>query len=307
MNNEKVISEIKKHLDMIKVLVDMETVMPSEGVKSREIINSERYNSFFRETDIDKLLSQYTEVVSETAKSLGTGDVIDRQFIVNVLEYGRFLGMYENMENQEDGTIGTISYLSQSGLNIALLGKSVCASQARFMRDLLQERNIKSVCSKVTFVSDDGEEIPLEEHDVTLFGLEGKYYYADPTWYNGTQSSLKGSNGLAKCYQYSDLDLQTLEFSQEEIEIARRTVGKVAIEKLGIDKIVEQLGLSKLTDLDKQTTIMAYLEKQAIIPMQPVSIASVDINGFEVEVGKAFELFLQQQGVPYQLHEQSKR
>ncbi|MDR2641057.1 MAG: hypothetical protein LBC61_07375 [Candidatus Peribacteria bacterium] len=289
-------------------MLEIEITTPNQGAKAREIINSDRYSSFFHETNVEKLFLMYKNTISETAKSLGIGETTNRQFIANVLEYGRFLGMYENMTDTKDGIFGTdVSCLSQSGLNIALLGKGVCASQARFMRDLLQERNIDSVCTNVTFFEKkDEEEVPVGEHDVTLFELDGMYYYADPTWYNGTIPSLKGSNGLAKCWKYPKLDLYTLDFSQEEIEKACRVASNVAIKKLGIDKIAEELGLSELEDLNKQTTIMAFLEKNAISQAQSVDVASVDINGFEVEVGKAFELFLQQQSVPYSIHQSEK-
>lgn len=42
----------------------------------------------------------------------------------------------------------TVAAISQSGINIALLGKGVCASQARFLRDLLLTSGEEAITKK---------------------------------------------------------------------------------------------------------------------------------------------------------------
>ena len=305
MNNEqkKVIrKEIEEHVAQIssyKETAKRDSDM--SGIKRllQYMESSTASKNFFDNVDVDDLMAKYEEELIRVSKALGNSTFPSKQKMLNFLEYIRINGMYENIDMRNFFMSQTVAAISQSGINIALLGKGVCASQARFLRDLLLTSGEEAITKKVYFIDEDG--IIEDQHLVTYAcsSNNGTNFFLDPTWYNGTINSLEGSFNSADISEQHRSLLSILDVTQEEIESARNKVQEYLIERFQIKDISTQLGIDKASDLDKQIRMLTFMEKHLSPASGSLNCRSVVLGDREIECGKLLELFYKANNIPY--------
>lgn len=305
MNNEQkqvIRKEIEEHVAQIssyKETAKRDSDM--SGIKRllQYMESSTASKNFFDNVDVDDLMAKYEEELIRVSKALGNSTFPSKQKMLNFLEYIRINGMYENIDMRDFFMPQTVAAISQSGINIALLGKGVCASQARFLRDLLLTSGEEAITKKVYFIDEDG--IIEDQHLVTYVcsSNNGTNFFLDPTWYNGTINSLEGSFNSADISEQHRSLLSILDVTQEEIESARNKVQEYLIERFQIKDISTQLGIDKASDLDKQIRMLTFMEKHLSPASGSLNCRSVVLGDREIECGKLLELFYKANNIPY--------
>lgn len=305
MNNEQkqvIRKEIEEHVAQIssyKETAKRDSDM--SGIKRllQYMESSTASKNFFDNVDVDDLMAKYEEELIRVSKALGNSTFPSKQKMLNFLEYIRINGMYENIDMRNFFMSQTVAAISQSGINIALLGKGVCASQARFLRDLLLTSGEEAITKKVYFIDEDG--IIEDQHLVTYAcsSNNGTNFFLDPTWYNGTINSLEGSFNSADISEQHRSLLSILDVTQEEIESARNKVQEYLIERFQIKDISTQLGIDKASDLDKQIRMLTFMEKHLSPASGSLNCRSVVLGDREIECGKLLELFYKANNIPY--------
>lgn len=305
MNNEQkqvIRKEIEEHVAQIssyKETAKRDSDM--SGIKRllQYMESSTASKNFFDNVDVDDLMAKYEEELIRVSKALGNSTFPSKQRMLNFLEYIRINGMYENIDMRNFFMPQTVAAISQSGINIALLGKGVCASQARFLRDLLLTSGEEAITKKVYFIDEDG--IIEDQHLVTYAcsSNNGTNFFLDPTWYNGTINSLEGSFNSADISEQHRSLLSILDVTQEEIESARNKVQEYLIERFQIKDISTQLGIDKASDLDKQIRMLTFMEKHLSPASGSLNCRSVVLGDREIECGKLLELFYKANNIPY--------
>lgn len=305
MNNEQkqvIRKEIEEHVAQIssyKETAKRDSDM--SGIKRllQYMKSSTASKNFFDNVDVDDLMAKYEEELIRVSKALGNSTFPSKQKMLNFLEYIRINGMYENIDMRNFFMPQTVAAISQSGINIALLGKGVCASQARFLRDLLLTSGEEAITKKVYFIDEDG--IIEDQHLVTYAcsSNNGTNFFLDPTWYNGTINSLEGSFNSADISEQHRSLLSILDVTQEEIESARNKVQEYLIERFQIKDISTQLGIDKASDLDKQIRMLTFMEKHLSPASGSLNCRSVVLGDREIECGKLLELFYKANNIPY--------
>ena len=305
MNNEQkqvIRKEIEEHVAQIssyKETAKRDSDM--SGIKRllQYMESSTASKNCFDNVDVDDLMAKYEEELIRVSKALGNSTFPSKQKMLNFLEYIRINGMYENIDMRNFFMPQTVAAISQSGINIALLGKGVCASQARFLRDLLLTSGEEAITKKVYFIDEDG--IIEDQHLVTYAcsSNNGTNFFLDPTWYNGTINSLEGSFNSADISEQHRSLLSILDVTQEEIESARNKVQEYLIERFQIKDISTQLGIDKASDLDKQIRMLTFMEKHLSPASGSLNCRSVVLGDREIECGKLLELFYKANNIPY--------
>lgn len=305
MNNEQkqvIRKEIEEHVAQIssyKETAKRDSDM--SGIKRllQYMESSTASKNFFDNVDVDDLMAKYEEELIRVSKALGNSTFPSKQKMLNFLEYIRINGMYENIDMRDFFMPQTVAAISQSGINIALLGKGVCASQARFLRDLLLTSGEEAITKKVYFIDEDG--IIEDQHLVTYAcsSNNGTNFFLDPTWYNGTINSLEGSFNSADISEQHRSLLSILDVTQEEIESARNKVQEYLIARFQIKDISTQLGIDKASDLDKQIRMLTFMEKHLSPASGSLNCRSVVLGDREIECGKLLELFYKANNIPY--------
>lgn len=305
MNNEQkqvIRKEIEEHVAQIssyKETAKRDSDM--SGIKRllQYMESSTASKNFFDNVDVDDLMAKYEEELIRVSKALGNSTFPSKQKMLNFLEYIRINGMYENIDMRNFFMPQTVAAISQSGINIALLGKGVCASQARVLRDLLLTSGEEAITKKVYFIDEDG--IIEDQHLVTYAcsSNNGTNFFLDPTWYNGTINSLEGSFNSADISEQHRSLLSILDVTQEEIESARNKVQEYLIERFQIKDISTQLGIDKASDLDKQIRMLTFMEKHLSPASGSLNCRSVVLGDREIECGKLLELFYKANNIPY--------
>lgn len=305
MNNEQkqvIRKEIEEHVDQISSYKEIaKRASDMSGIKRllQYMESSTASKNFFDNVDVDDLMAKYEEELIRVSKALGNSTFPSKQKMLNFLEYIRINGMYENIDMRNFFMSQTVAAISQSGINIALLGKGVCASQARFLRDLLLTSGEEAITKKVYFIDEDG--IIEDQHLVTYAcsSNNGTNFFLDPTWYNGTINSLEGSFNSADISEQHRSLLSILDVTQEEIESARNKVQEYLIERFQIKDISTQLGIDKASDLDKQIRMLTFMEKHLSPASGSLNCRSVVLGDREIECGKLLELFYKANNIPY--------
>ena len=305
MNNEQkqvIRKEIEEHVAQIssyKETAKRDSDM--SGIKRllQYMESSTASKNFFDNVDVDDLMAKYEEELIRVSKALGNSTFPSKQKMLNFLEYIRINGMYENIDMRDFFMPQTVAAISQSGINIALLGKGVCASQARFLRAFLLTSGEEAITKKVYFIDEDG--IIEDQHLVTYAcsSNNGTNFFLDPTWYNGTINSLEGSFNSADISEQHRSLLSILDVTQEEIESARNKVQEYLIERFQIKDISTQLGIDKASDLDKQIRMLTFMEKHLSPASGSLNCRSVVLGDREIECGKLLELFYKANNIPY--------
>lgn len=292
---EEYVAQISSYKETAKRDSDM------SGIKRllQYMESSTASKNFFDNVDVDDLMAKYEEELIRVSKALGNSTFPSKQKMLNFLEYIRINGMYENIDMRNFFMSQTVAAISQSGINIALLGKGVCASQARFLRDLLLTSGEEAITKKVYFIDEDG--IIEDQHLVTYAcsSNNGTNFFLDPTWYNGTINSLEGSFNSADISEQHRSLLSILDVTQEEIESARNKVQEYLIERFQIKDISTQLGIDKASDLDKQIRMLTFMEKHLSPASESLNCRSVVLGDREIECGKLLELFYKANNIPY--------
>ena len=307
MNNEQkqlIRKEIEKHV--AEISSDREMAKGNSemvGIKRllRYMESSTASKSFFDNVNVENLMTKYEEELVRVSKALGNSTFSSKQKILNFLEYIRMNGMYENIDMNTFPIPGIVSAISQSGINIALLGKGVCASQASFLRDLLITSGEDAITKKVYFIDEDG--MIEDQHLVTYAFLScgDTNFFLDPTWYNGTINSLEGSFKSASIPEQHRNLLSMLDVTQKEIESSRNAVQEYLIERFQIKDISNQLGITEANDLDKQIRILGFMERYLAPASESLNCRSVVLGNREIECGKLLELFYKANNIPYTL------
>ncbi len=305
MNNEQkqvIMKEIEKHVAEISSYREMaKRDSDMFGIKRllQYMESSTASKNFFDNVDVDDLMAKYEEELIRVSEALGDSTFSSKQKMLNFLEYIRINGMYENIDMRNFFMPQTVATISQSGINIALLGKGVCASQAKFLRDLLLTSGEEAITKKVYFIDEDG--IIEDQHLVTYAcsSNNGTNFFLDPTWYNGTINSLEGSFNSADISERHRSLLSILDVTQEEIESARSKVQEYLIERFQIKDISTQLGIDKASDLDKQIRMLTFMEKYLSPASESLNCRSVVLGDREIECGKLLELFYKANNIPY--------
>ena len=305
MNNEQkqvIRKEIEEHVAQISSYKETaKRASDMSGIKRllQYMESSTASKNFFDNVDVDDLMAKYEEELIRVSKALGNSTFPSKQKMLNFLEYIRINGIYENIDMRNFFMSQTVAAISQSGINIALLGKGVCASQARFLRDLLLTSGEEAITKKVYFIDEDG--IIEDQHLVTYAcsSNNGTNFFLDPTWYNGTINSLEGSFNSADISEQHRSLLSILDVTQEEIESARNKVQEYLIERFQIKDISTQLGIDKASDLDKQIRMLTFMEKHLSPASGSLNCRSVVLGDREIECGKLLELFYKANNIPY--------
>lgn len=307
MNNEQkqvIRKEIEKHV--AEISSDKEMAKRDSdmfGIKRllQYMESSTASKNFFDNVDVDDLMAKYEEELIRVSEALGNSTFSSKQKMLNFLEYIRINGMYENIDMRKFFMPQAVAAISQSGINIALLGKGVCASQASFLRDLLLTSGEDAITKKVYFIDEDGM---IEDQHLVTYACssnDGTNFFLDPTWYNGTINSLEGSFNSAYIPEQHKSLLSMLDVRQEEIESARNTVQEYLIERFQIKDISTQLGIAEAGDLDKQIRMLAFMEKHLSPASESLNCRSVVLGDREIECGKLLELFYKANNIPYTL------
>ncbi len=239
--------------------------------------------SFFENANTDYMYAKLKKELQDIVYTLGDEHYSLEEKVLNFLEYIRINGMYESIGEKA-------ASLSQEAINIALLGKGACNSQSRFLEMLLIASNEESNVLRIKGIAEN-QEVSLE-HQVTVVKFDkDKYYFLDPTVYNGRLSSMHYKLSDENFYNGKPNELCDFYVSEEKVNKSRKKVYEYLIERYHIKGISEQLHMEDLTDLEKQATIITYLESILVPAIEKVNFRSIVLDGKEMEVSKALELF----------------
>ena len=179
--------------------------------------------SFFENANIDYMYTKLKKELQDVVYTLGDENFSLEEKVLNFLEYIRLNGMYESIGEKA-------AVLSQEAINIALLGKGVCNSQSRFLELLFiashEEANILRIRK-----FEESQDI-YSEHQVTVVKFDkDKFYFLDPTSYNGKLSSMRYKLSDKNFYNGKPNGLYDFYVSEEKINESRKNVYEYLIER----------------------------------------------------------------------------
>ena len=274
--------EIREHLDF-KIRQEMGMFSDFE-----EYINqSEVSKSFYENFNQKELTDMYMGQIKEIADSCE--NLSNKEKVLYLLEIMRLSVMYENIGEKA-------AILSQAGINAAIMGKGVCASQAKYFRNLLLGCNIES---KTLRLHQSGEET---EHQTVLIRINDvETTIIDPTHYNGNPDILAIFIKEMK-YAYGDLSklgVKQFVVTEEEIESARKKAIEFVLDYYGIVKLLGDVKFENLLELDKFVFILKVLQNNIVVSQEKEKYRSVVLGNREFEIDKALELLLQCCKLPF--------
>lgn len=270
------------------------------------------------------LKQQYQKECINIIENLGNNTYADEQIILNYLEYIRLCGMYENyslsnyeLENKDvdkdylHAKRLLYSWISQCRYNIALFGKGVCYSQAKFLSDLLANSNLSKAEYQMVYTFDttagmqSHEVCGMEKANSSLSDDDYCVIALDPTIYNGTIKSIK--TGFLHGFPKHDV-IQEIDFNDEDILKARKNVLDYCSKKYDMQNLLIELGINnELSDDEKLHLILEYLENNVVSIEYYISACSVEYQNREFEIGKLFELLCYSAGLEYEMVGNGKR
>lgn len=226
-----------------------------------------------------------------------------KQNVLNVLEYMRIMTMYENVK-QKTSADKEIMDLSRYPLFLSVFGKGFCYSQAKFARDILLHMGLRAGDFDIDIYKYNSKWLKTGiPHQDTSVEIDNEYYTIDPTEYDGTLDGMQFKVHPQNAKKIRALKVRT-DFSatQEEIKESRNFVLSKLVKELGIDKISKELKLENKKDLQKQCTIMAFVESRLNLTKNlETHMSSANLNGINLEVGKLIELFFYQNNINYDI------
>ena len=249
------------------------------------INQSEPSKSFYSNFNKEELKNKYWKIINDITKSC-VEYTTNKEKILYLLELTRLTAMYENIGERAD-------VLSQYGINVALLGKGVCAGQAKYFRNLLLANNIDSKTIRLDLPHDDPTDVIAHESVLVRFD-DNKIIIVDPTWYNGDEKELAKFFNERK-FVVANIDennVSKFNVSQKEVDIARERATKFVIDYYGINNIFEDFSMFELSEFDRFLYIIKFIQNNLVISQENEICRSVVVNGREFEIGKILELLL---------------
>lgn len=300
-----VFDEYEGHIANIRTLRGVSGLLgqycPMDVEKYINYMDASSASKAFFSAEPKELVEKYFEEIESVSSYLGDESYSQKQKILNFMEYIRISGMYENLSSGSVQNQQVYPSISQSGLSIAILGKGVCTSQAEFLSHLLIASDMEAYHYQVQFHDKETGKY-IDSHEVvTAEVLDTGNFFLDPTFYNGSLESLRGSFDMADFTEERRNTLSILDVTEQEIEEARETAQNYLIKRYGIKEISQQLGLESCGDLEKQMRILTFMEKNLAPTNQELAIRSVVMGSHELEVGKLLELFYKANGIPYKM------
>lgn len=298
--NDSVFDEYEGHIANIDGLRNR--VSPQTDKKKYiSYMEASTASKAFFSADPKELVKKYFAEIESISSYLGDESFSKKQKILNFMEYIRMSGMYENLPKSSVQNQVAYPRISQSGLSIAILGKGVCKSQAEFLSHLLIASDMEAYNYQVQFYDRETGNY-IDSHEVVTAEIsDDENFFLDPTWYNGSSESLRGSFDKVDFTEERKKTLSILDTTAQEIEEARENVQNYLIRRYGIEEISQQLGLDSCGDLEKQMRILTFMEKNLAPTNQELSIRSVVMGSHELEVGKLLELFYKANRIPYRI------
>ncbi len=275
------------------------TFMPGFEKIQETIKTNEKLITYYKNSDPDLILSNYIKEITTICATFIQNSKEKKQNVLIILEYMRYMCMYENINFGKSLQTDYLAMFSQSSISLVGLGKGVCAAQSSFLRDLLNQIQILAIELKVDFLDTEMPQFIVASHQVVDVSINGKSFYVDPTWYNGIKTNSNHSNNQA---HYNGEKIDSFEATDQEIEQARNYVSKRLIKLLQIDQISNQIISPKMNDLERHCAIFTYVESIMDQISLPVKGHSAQINNKTVEVGKLIELFFIANNIPHQIN-----
>lgn len=295
---------IEAQQDIRKLQKDSHKKYDGNIVKYLKYLEKDPNFNYIINAEPMQLLNLYEKKIDSIAEITYNPNFSKKQNALNVLEYNRIMSMYENViqKTQDDKKMFK---LNKNPIFLAFLGKGLCFAQAKFVRDIFQRLNINSIDFTVdSYKHTLDYSIFNRIHFATTVELDdNKIYGIDPTIYNGNLKSLAVYARPQSKQSLESMGIRT-DFSatQEEIYISRNFVFPKLIKMLEIDKISKQLDLENQQDLQKQCTIITFIESRLNLTGDlKTKSCSANINGVNIEVGKLMELFFYQNNIEYSI------
>lgn len=248
---------------------------------------SEVSRSFYNNFNAEELNNIYMKQINDIADSCKNLSIKGK--VLYLLELMRLSVMYENI-----GTKGAI--LSQKGINAALTGKGVCASQAGYFRNLLLGCNIESKTLRLH-----GK---LSEHESVLVKISpNETIVLDPTFYDGNPSLIphfiqEVKNAYANL---SEFNIIVFTVTDEEVENARKMAREFILRYYGINKILGDIKFDKKSEIDLFIQIIKILQNNLVVSSNDEKHRSIVFGNREFEIDKALELLLYYYRLPFNI------
>lgn len=289
------------------------------------INSSEHMRNYYSSIDIEERKKELLEIITDITSALASEHNF-RKNILNLLEYMRINVSYEN--------IGEIAgSLSQSACNCAILGKAVCNGQSNFFNMLLRSAGIISYRHGSRFDLIDG----FEDHAVVCIVDDNRNsYLLDPTVNDGVLNSngyfkmfdpsidnsaigsdghiredLYGRPAYKRKEDYGENTeglpeyYQALKFTKAEVLEARKKVYEYCLKKYGDLELFKNPIVEGKDIKEKILNIAKKIEEYAILPENmeeyDYDLITINLNGFEMEIGKCFELLLYANNIEFDL------
>ena len=296
MFNKKVLGTLIKnavrlHCDRLYCI----TKFPDEYKCLTDYMNiTEESKQYYQNANEELLTAKLTEEIEDIVREIGNENFSFDEKILNFLEYFRLNVMYESIGEKA-------SKISQSALNPVILGKGVCNAQAHFLELLLLESGEEAAAMRVKLKDQDTGFVA--EHKVAIVKSPNQdiIYYLDPTWYNGTSSFNTERLSDDMLYGSQAKEFHTFESDISKISQARKRVYEYLIKKYKIKEISHLLDLDGLSDLEKHARIIMYMSRHLVKISETVRARSILLEGKEIEIGKALELFYYANGIEFSL------
>lgn len=260
-----------------------------------------------------QLLAMYEQKINSIVEMTYNPNFSEKQNVLNVLEYNRIMSMYENLKKVSSEDKKLVE-LSKHPIFLALTGKGICWAQAKFVRDILIHMGINAGIFTTSEERENRMDYLIYGHphqNTTVQLYNNKNYCIDPTVYTGSSDAIQFDFQLDEVKKkLANAGLRTDFYAtKEEVKKSRDFVFPNLIKKLGIDEISKQLNLENKDNLQKQCTIISFIESRLNLTGDlETKVSSANLNGFNIEVGKLMELFFYQNNIAYSIEcEDDKR
>ena len=244
-------------------------------------IIANRNTSLLQQKYADKIAHISTQI-SQIAKTQQEAELA-------VLEYMRLMVTYDAISGTQKDSNGKFTNIShgskESGLVPAFAGKGICQAQAIYTRDILLALGINARTLWLSSGTSHAD-VLIDEKRVM-----------DPTNFDGSVNSIAGGHlydkfGLNRYDGYRNLDPRKLAEIQQKVQT-------MLIKDLGIDTISRKLDVSNKTGYDKHLAIWLYLGSRLSPSNTSDNAYMVNINGNEIEMNSAMELFYKANNMHY--------
>ncbi len=289
------------------------------------INSSEHMKNYYSSIDIEKRKKELLEIITDVTSVLANEHDF-RKKVLNIFEYMRINVSYENM-------FKNVGCLSQNACNCAILGKAVCEGQSRFFNMLLCSAGIISYKVTRRFDCVDG----LTDHAVVCIVDDNRNsYLLDPTMNDGVLDSngyflmfdpsndkstigkdghiredLYGNPAYKRKWDYGENTeglpeyYQALKFDKSEVLEARKKVYEYCLKKYADSELFKSPIVDGETIKEKIINIVKKLDKYVILPDNmeeyDYELITINLDGFEMEIGKCFELLLYANNIEFDL------